>query len=118
MDTAIKLNFHLKYDLKKKEFIQYFREKLSNIDVDANIQDILILLIQSAEDHFYKKDKKLGHLKLQAVIETIKQLLKRPLDDKQLSGMIDSIVLNQDIKRTVFYIRWYKYIKAYFCKTN
>lgn len=118
MDIPITINHSLKMEIKKKEFIQYFRERLQAVDVDANIQDVLLLLIQTAEDKFYKNNKKLGHVKLQAVLETIKGLLRKPLDDKQLTGIIDSIVLNQDIKRTPLYIRCYKYIKAYFLKPS
>lgn len=118
MDKAIKINHSLKMDLKKKHFITYFKEKLHHIDCDSNLQDLLMLLIQSAEDEFYKKNKKLGHIKLSAVIDTIKQLLKRPIDDKTLIGMVDSIVLNQDIRRTAFYIRWYKVAKSYFRKSD
>lgn len=105
-------------DLKKKQFVAYFKEKLVQIDVDGNLQDVLILLIQSAEDEFFKKGKKLGHIKLQAVLETLRGLIKKPIDEKTLIGMIDSIVLNQDIRRTGFLVRFYKAIKAYFRKTD
>ncbi len=103
--------------IKKAEFIRYFREKLQNIDVDSNIHDTLILLIQSAEDHFYKNGKKLGNIKREAVMETIKILMKKPLESNQLIGMIDSIVLNSDIKRTPLYMRFYRLCKAYFQKS-
>lgn len=112
------INHSLKMELKKKEFISYFRERLQSVDVDGNIQDVLLLLIQTAEDKFYKENKKLGHIKLQAVLETIRTLLKKPLEDKQLIGIIDSIVLNQDIKRTPLLMRVYKIVKAYFLKSN
>lgn len=112
------INHSLKMELKKKEFVNYFKERLQSVDVDSNIQDVLLLLIQTAEDKFHKENKKLGHIKLQAVLDTIKSLLKRPLDDKQLIGIIDSIVLNQDIKRTPFIVRCYKWLKAYFLKSS
>ncbi len=118
MQSTVTINHTLKMDIKKKEFIQYFKDKLSNMDIDTNMYDTLLLLIQSVEDHFYKHNKKLGQVKQQAVLETIKQLLKKPLDDKQLVGMIDSIVMNQDIKRTQFYKRWYKLLKAYFFQSG
>jgi hypothetical protein len=118
MDKAIKINHQLKMDLKKKQFVSYFKEKLQQIDVDSNLQDILLLLIQSAEDEFFKKGKKLGHLKQQAVLETLRGLLKKPIDEKVIIGMIDSIVLNQDIRRTSFLIRCYKAVKAYFRKAD
>lgn len=118
MEATVTINHTLKMDIKKKEFINYFREKLSNMDIDANIYDTLVLLIQSAEDHFHKNNKKLGAIKQQAVLESIKGLLKKPLDDKQILGMIDSIVMNQDIKRTVFYTRWFRLIKAYFLQPS
>lgn len=118
MDTAIKINHSLKMELKKKKFIEYFKEKLQHINVDENLNDVLILLIRCAEDDIYKKDKKLGHIKQQAVLDTIKQLIKKPLDDKQLIGIINSIVENNDIRRTICFIRWYKLIKAYFLRSN
>ncbi len=118
MDKAIKINHQLKMDLKKKQFVAYFKEKLQQINVDENLQDILLLLIQSAEDEFFKKGKKLGHIKLQAVLETLRGLLKKPIDEKVIIGMIDSIVLNQDIRRTSFLIRCYKAVKAYFRKAD
>ena len=93
---GVKINFSLKNELKKKEFIMFFKDKLSNVDCDAQLYDILLLLIRSAEDHFHKPNKKLGHVKKEAVISTIRLLLKKQIDELTLVNMIDSICLNND----------------------
>jgi hypothetical protein len=100
-------------DIKKKEFIAYFKQRLHGIDVDANLQDTALLLCQASEDHIHKDGKKLGHIRKECVMEVLRAVIKKPLDEKQLSGLVDSIVLNFDIHRTPIWKRLYKMAKAW-----
>jgi hypothetical protein len=103
---------------KKKEFIAYFKQRLHGIDVDANLQDTCILLCQAVEDHIHKDGKKLGHIRKECVMDVLRAVIKKPLDEKQLSGLVDSIVLNFDIHRTPIWKRLYKTFKAWAFRTS
>lgn len=118
MDIHVTLNHSLKMDIKKKEFIQYFKQRLHGIDVDGNLQDTCILLCQAVEDHIHKDGKKLGHIKKECVMEVLRAVIKKPLDEKQLSGLVDSIVLNFDVRRTHLLKRLYKSFKAWAFRSN
>jgi hypothetical protein len=114
----VKKNLILKIELDKEEFIRYFNDRLKNIDISKSLYDIVLLLVQSAEERFYKKNKKLGKIKKDAVITVLKNTMKQAYDEKIIEGMIESILTNQDIKRSAWYIRIWNYIKYWFRQSN
>ena len=114
----IKQNFLLKIELEKQEFIKYFISRLQNIDINSSLYDIVYLLVQSAEEKFYKKNRKLGKIKKEAVISVLSKVIKSNYDEKVISGMIESILTNNDIRRATGIYRLYMYIKNWFRKSN
>lgn len=110
----IKKNLLLKVEIEKEEFINYFYSRLNNLDITNSLYDIVLLLVQSAEERFYKRNKKLGKIKKEAVLGVLKKVVKTNFDEKMLSGMIESILSNQDITRSSFLVRVWIYIKSFF----
>ena len=111
-------NSNLKYEIKKKQFIDGFKNQLNCLDVDSNLMEVIILLVRASEDVFYKNGKKLGPIKKEAVVETLKTLIKRNFDEKQISNMIETVLLTMDIKRTPFYIRYFRIVKNYLFRSS
>lgn len=114
----IKKNFLLRIELEKEEFIKYFISRLQNVDVSASLYDICYLLVQSAEEKFYKKNRKLGKVKKEAVISVLSKVIKSNYDEKVISGMLESILQNNDIRRPSGIYRIWLYVKAWFRKSN
>jgi hypothetical protein len=114
----IKKNFLLRVELEKEEFIKYFISRLQNVDVSGSLYDITYLLVQSAEEKFYKKNKKLGKIKKEAVISVLSKVIKTNYDEKVISGMIESILTNNDVKRVSGLYRVYMIIKSWFLKSD
>jgi len=114
----IKKNFLLRIELEKEEFIKYFTERLRNIDVNASLYDIVYLLVQSAEEKFYKKNKKLGKIKKDAVVTVLSRVIKSNYDEKVITGLIESILTNQDIRRASGISRIFLYLKSWFRKSS
>lgn len=114
MQSLVKENLLLRLELDKKEFVSYFTDKLSSVDVQSCLFDITMLLVSSAEEKFYKKNKRLGEVKKSAVLTVLQRVLKAGYQEPVISGMIESILTNNDIRRSPWYIRWWRYIKAYF----
>jgi hypothetical protein len=114
----VKKNLILKIELDKEEFIRYFVTRLNNIDISNSLYDIILLLVQSAEEKFYKRNKKLGKTKKEAVIGVLKGVMKNAYDEKLTNGMIESILANQDIRRSNWFVRVWNYIKIWFQGAN
>lgn len=114
----IKKNFLLRVELEKEEFIKYFISRLQSVDVSASLYDITYLLVQSAEEKFYKKHKKLGKIKKDAVIGVLSKVIKSNYDQKIVEGMIESILQNNDIRRPSGLYRVWLYVKAWFRKSS
>lgn len=114
----LKKNLLLKVEMEKEEFINYFTARLINLDISNSLYDIVLLLVQSAEERFFKKNKKLGKIKKEAVLGVLKKIVKTNFDEKMLIGMIESILSNQDIKRLSYLTKIWIYIKAFFRKSD
>jgi hypothetical protein len=114
----LKKNLLLKLEMEKDEYIEYFTSRLMNLDISNNLYDIVILLVQSAEEKFYKKNKKLGKVKKDAVLGVLRKVVKTNYDEKMLCGMIESILSNQNIQRLPYFTKVWIQIKAFFQKKN
>jgi hypothetical protein len=118
MDHLVKENLLLKLEIEKKEFINYFTERLQSVDVNGTMYDIVFLLVQAAEEKFHKEGKRLGETKRAAVLGVLQKVLKAQYNEGLLTGMIASILTNSDIKRSPWYIRLWRYIKYWFRKSS
>jgi hypothetical protein len=118
MEHLVKENLLLKLELEKKEFIEYFIFRLQNVDVQNTLYDVVFLLVQSAEEKFYKSNKRLGQTKKEAVIGVLQKVLKTNYNESMVNGMIESILTNNDIQRSPWYTRLWRYIKYWFRKSN
>ena len=114
----IKQNLLLKLEIEKEEFVNYFYGRLNNLDISNSLYDIVLLLVRSAEERFYKSNKKLGKIKKEAVLSVLKKIIKTNYDEKMLCGMIESILSNQDIARSSWIVRVWFIIKSFFRKTD
>lgn len=114
----IKKNLLLKVEIQKEEFITYFYNKLNNLDISNSLYDIVLLLVQSAEEKFHKRNKKLGKIKKEAVLGVLKKVVKTNYDEKMISGMVESILCNQNIVRSTLLMRIWTFVKSYFRETN
>ena len=117
MDHLVKENLLLKLELEKKEFIEYFVSRLQNVDVQNTMYDVVFLLVQSAEEKFHKRNKRLGETKKQAVLGVLQKVLKQ-YNEGMLCGMIESILTNNDIQRSPWYVRFWRYFKYWFQKSS
>lgn len=119
MEHLVKENLLLKLEIEKKEFIEYFTTRLQNVDVQNTLYDVVYLLVQSAEEKFFKQNKRLGSIKKEAVLGVLQRTLKNNnYNEGLVSGMIESILTNNDIQRSPLYIRIWRYLKYWFRKSN
>lgn len=117
MEHLVKENLLLRLELEKKEFIDYFVGRLQNVDIQNTLYDVVFLLVQSAEEKFYKRNKRLGETKKAAVLGVLSKCLKN-YNESLVSGMIESILTNNDIQRSPWYLRIWRYVKYWFHRTN
>jgi hypothetical protein len=118
MDHLVKENLLLKLEIEKKEFINFFTERLQAVDVQNTLYDVVFLLVQSSEEKFYKQGKRLGDTKKAAVLGVLQKVLKSSYNEGMLTGMIESILTNNDVRRSPWYVRLWRYIKYRFRKPS
>ncbi len=118
MDHLVKENLLLRLEVEKREFINYFTDRLQGVDVQNTLYDVVFLLVQAAEEKFHKEGKRLGTVKREAVLGVLQKVLKTNYNEGLLGGMIASILTNSDIKRSPWYVRLWRYIKYWFRKPS
>lgn len=84
-----KLPIALKLERKKLKYHADMEEAFRDVDVRIHMLDVLIYVMRAAELHFYKRWKKTGHLKREAVKRFIMERSGR--DEQALDHMIESI---------------------------
>jgi hypothetical protein len=96
----VKIPATLKVEAKKALFIKESKARLHGINAKENLLEILIVIMNMAEEFFLsKKYKKYGKEKRECVITVIRDLCGSAFDDATISRMIETLVHTKNIKR-------------------
>lgn len=94
---------------KRKQFIQEYNQKLSNIkDISSNIMDVLVMLCSAIELKFIRY-KKIGNVKKDIVLQIVTNYIK--IDINILSNLIEYIISNKLLIQLNYLKRFW-----FFCK--
>jgi len=103
---------HLKVERKKNEFITEAKKRLSGINIKENLLEVLIVLMNMAEEYFAsKKHRKYGKEKKDCVMAIVKDLTSNGFDDSTLSRMIETLVNTKNIKKLGAAKKIYMWVK-------
>ena len=108
---------HLKVERKKSEFISEAKKRLSGINIKENLLEVLIVLMNMAEEYFAsKKNRKYGKEKKECVLLIIKDLTNSGFDEATVSRMVETLVNTKNIKKLGIFKKVYIWLKKKFVK--
>lgn len=108
---------HLKVERKKSDFVSEAKRRLSGISIKENLLEVLIVLMNMAEEYFTsKKHRKFGKEKKESVLIIVKELTNNAFDDATLSRMIETLVHTKNIKKIGVFKKIGIWIKKKFTK--
>jgi hypothetical protein len=111
----VKIPSTLKVEAKKVAFIKETKVRLQGINAKENLLEILIVVMNMAEEYFLsKKHKKYGKEKRECVLMVIKELCGGAFDEATISRMIETLVHTKNIKRIGFMKKSLLWIKKKF----
>jgi len=102
----------IKEERKKNEFITNVKGRMAGIDIKNNLLEVIIFLMNAAEEYFVsKKNRTYGKLKKECVIAVIKELSRAPIDEEQVSRMIETVLSTGGVKRLGFFKKAWLFVK-------
>lgn len=108
----VKIPSTLKVEAKKSIFIKESKARLQGINAKENILEILIVIMNMAEEFFIsKKTRKFGKEKRDCVLIIIKELCASAFDEATISKMIETLVHTKNIKRIGFFKKAFLWCK-------
>lgn len=108
---------HLKIERKKADFIVEAKKRLSGINIKENLLEVIIVLMNMAEEYFIsKKYRKFGKEKKECVLTIVKDLTNNVFDEQTISRMIETLVNTKNIKKLGIFKKIGMWIKKKFIK--
>lgn len=99
----VKIPSTLKVEHKKSEFMKEVKIRLSGISIKENLLEVVIVLMNMAEEYFIsKKHRKYGKEKKEVVMAIIKDAIGAAYDPEMTSRMIETLVHSKNIKKIGF----------------
>lgn len=99
----VKIPSTLKVEHKKSEFLKEVKVRLSGIPIKENLLEVVIVLMNMAEEYFIsKKYKKYGKEKKECVMAIVKDAMGSAYDQEMISRMIETLVHSKNIKKIGF----------------